>query len=182
MTPKGSIKIYVDMLMTIGLLFVSGYQIWGEAAHEWAGAGLFGLFIFHHWLNRSSYPHLFRGSFTPLRVVRLLLDLLVLAVMLIQMYSGPSPLQICIRLSADRKRVGAGQTPAHPGRVLGHFADESPSRAALEDDPGQGAQKDAYPTHLAKPNDLYFGRRIDCWIWRSGIDQTGFFHLSVPEK
>ena len=117
MTPKGSIKIYVDMLMTIGLLFVSGYQIWGEATHEWAGAGLFGLFILHHWLNRGSCPHLFRGRFTPLRVVRLLFDLLVLAVMLIQMYSG----LVLSRYVFDFLPIESGLALARRLHILGAY-------------------------------------------------------------
>lgn len=39
--------------MTLFLLFLMGYQLWGgEAAHEWAGAGIFLLFFLHqglHW-------------------------------------------------------------------------------------------------------------------------------------
>lgn len=88
MTPKAIIKIVVDILMTAALLFVSGYQFWGEAAHEWAGAGLFVLFIAHNILNRNWYKNLFRGRYTTMRVFQLVVDLLVLAVMLIQMYSG----------------------------------------------------------------------------------------------
>lgn len=35
----------VDGLMTLALLFLMGYQLWGEAAHEWVGAGMFVLWI-----------------------------------------------------------------------------------------------------------------------------------------
>ena len=74
--------------MTAALLFVSGYQLWGEAAHEWAGAGLFVLFFAHHILNWNWCKNLFRGNYTPARRFQLTVDLLVLAAMLIQMYSG----------------------------------------------------------------------------------------------
>ena len=53
MKPKVKLKITIDILMTLGLLFVSGYQLWGEAAHEWVGAILFLLFIAHHLLNAN---------------------------------------------------------------------------------------------------------------------------------
>lgn len=88
MKPKAIIKIIVDILMTVALLFVSGYQFWGEIAHEWVGAGLFVLFIAHHILNLNWYKNLFRGKFTPLRIFQIVVDLLVLAVMLMEMYSG----------------------------------------------------------------------------------------------
>lgn len=32
-------KIAVDTLMTAALLFLMGYQSWGETAHEWVGQG-----------------------------------------------------------------------------------------------------------------------------------------------
>lgn len=52
MKPTAITKIIVDVLMTLVLLFLMGYQFWGEAAHEWAGAGMLLLFLAHHFLNR----------------------------------------------------------------------------------------------------------------------------------
>lgn len=88
MKRKIKIKIVIDFLMTLGLLFVSGYQLWGEAAHEWAGAGLFVLFTAHHLLNGSWYRNLTKGTYTPVRAIQLAIDLALLAMMLMQMYSG----------------------------------------------------------------------------------------------
>ena len=41
MKPKAVIKLAVDVFMTLALLFLMGYQFWGEAPHEWVGAGMF---------------------------------------------------------------------------------------------------------------------------------------------
>ena len=57
---KVRIKWILDVLMTIALFFLMGYQFWGESIHEWIGAGMFVLFI----------------------------DILTLAAMLVLMYSG----------------------------------------------------------------------------------------------
>ena len=65
------LKIIVDALMTLTLLFLMGYQLWGEAAHEWAGAGMLVLFLIHHILNRNWYRSLFKGRFTPMRVLQI---------------------------------------------------------------------------------------------------------------
>lgn len=81
-------KITVDALMTLTLLFLMGYQLWGEAAHEWAGAGMLMLFFAHHILNRSWYKSLFKGRYTPMRVFQTCVDMLLLIAMLAQMYSG----------------------------------------------------------------------------------------------
>lgn len=53
----------------IALFFLMGYQFWGEAVHEWIGAGMFVLFITHQvcnldWLMKRSqqrmYWHLYK--------------------------------------------------------------------------------------------------------------------------
>ena len=74
--------------MTLALLFLMGYQFWGDVAHEWAGAGMFFLFIVHHILNRKWHQNLFHGRFTPSRIFALTLDLLLFLDMLGLMISG----------------------------------------------------------------------------------------------
>ena len=85
---KGKIKMAVDVLMTAALLFLMGYQFWGEMAHEWVGAGMFVLFLAHHILNGSWYKNLFRGKYSPMRIFLTIIDLLTLLSMIAQMYSG----------------------------------------------------------------------------------------------
>ena len=88
MPAKTKIKLVIDVLMTLCLLFVTGYQFWGEVSHEWVGAGMFVLFIAHHILNRKWYRNLFRGKYSAVRVFMLCIDMLVLAAMIAEMYSG----------------------------------------------------------------------------------------------
>lgn len=45
MKPKAVIKLSVDILMTLALLFLMGYHLWGETLHEWVGAGMLLLFL-----------------------------------------------------------------------------------------------------------------------------------------
>ena len=88
MKPKIAVKLAVDLLMTILLLLLMGYQFWGEAEHEWIGAGMLALFIAHHLLNRNWHKNIFKGKYTALRTVTLCVDVLILISMLAQMYSG----------------------------------------------------------------------------------------------
>lgn len=88
MKPKAVIKLAVDVFMTLALLFLMGYQFWGEAPHEWVGAGMFLLFVAHHLLNGCWHKTLFKGKYSALRTVTLCVDLLLLLAMLAQMYSG----------------------------------------------------------------------------------------------
>lgn len=88
MKPKAAFKIVVDILMTLGLLFLMGYQFWGDVAHEWAGAGMFVLFIAHHVLNWNWYKSMLSGKYSPYRIFQLIVDLLVLLSMIGLMVSG----------------------------------------------------------------------------------------------
>lgn len=88
MKSKAIIKLSVDVLMTLALLFLMGYHLWGEALHEWVGAGMLILFIAHHILNGHWHKTLFKGKYSVLRITTLCVDLLVLLAMFAQMYSG----------------------------------------------------------------------------------------------
>lgn len=88
MKPKITVKLTIDVLMTLALLFLMGYQFWGEMAHEWIGTGMFVLFILHHLLNRTWHKRIFKGKYTPARALTLCVDILTLFAMLALMYSG----------------------------------------------------------------------------------------------
>ena len=88
MKSKTIIKLAVDILMTLALLFLTGYHLWGEILHEWLGAGMLLLFIVHHILNGPWYKALFKGKYNTVRILTLCIDILVLVFMLLQMYSG----------------------------------------------------------------------------------------------
>lgn len=88
MKPKMAVKLAADIGMTLALLFLMGYQFWGETAHEWVGAIMFALFILHHALNLNWHKRIFKGKYTPMRTLTLCVDILVLMAMLALMYSG----------------------------------------------------------------------------------------------
>lgn len=88
MKPKQTVKICVDAAMTLGMLFLMGYHLWGDTAHEWVGAGMFLLFILHHILNWRWWKGLFKGKYNAVRTLQAVIDLLTLAAMLGLMVSG----------------------------------------------------------------------------------------------
>ena len=88
MKVKAKIKWALDVLMTIALFFLMGYQFWGEVVHEWIGTGMFVLFIAHQVCNLNWYKNLFRGRHTPIRILQCMINILTLAAMLALMYSG----------------------------------------------------------------------------------------------
>lgn len=88
MKAKTICKRVLDILVTIGLLFTMGYQLWGEVTHEWVGAGMFVLFTAHHILNLNWYKSLFKGRYTPMRILQFSINMMTLVSMLALMYSG----------------------------------------------------------------------------------------------
>ena len=67
-------KHIVDVLLSVGLLLLMSYQVTGEAGHEWTGIGMTLLMILHQILNRKWYASLFKGKYTPLRIVQTLIN------------------------------------------------------------------------------------------------------------
>ncbi len=88
MKPKAIAKLCADLAMTVLLMLLMAFELIGRAAHEWIGAGMFVLFILHHVLNRSWSKSLFRGKYTPIRVLQTVLAALVLIVMLCSLVSA----------------------------------------------------------------------------------------------
>ena len=127
-------KLTVDIFMTLALLFLMGYQFWGEAPHEWVGTGMFLLFIAHHILNINWYRHLFQGKYSAMRIGMLWVDILVLISMLVQMYSG---IAMSRHIFTFLPSVGGmAWTPPTPysWSILGVSFCESALRSSLESD------------------------------------------------
>lgn len=85
---KAKLKIAIDLIMTILLLFLMGFQFWGEELHEWAGALMFLLFVVHHLLNYNWYKTLTKGKYRGLRIFQVTINILLFIAMLALMISG----------------------------------------------------------------------------------------------
>lgn len=88
MKPKQIMKIFIDISMTMVLLLLMAYSLVGEKAHEWLGIGIFVLFVLHHILNSNWSRNLFKGRYTPFRILQSALVVLALVSMLGSMVSG----------------------------------------------------------------------------------------------
>ncbi len=88
MNRKFKIKIAVDILMTISLLFLMSFELIGDAAHEWLGTAMFFLFVLHHFLNRKWFGNLRKGKYTVRRGIQTVLFVLLLLSMAGSMISG----------------------------------------------------------------------------------------------
>ncbi len=85
---KSAIKIFVDVLMTLAILFLMSYELLGSVQHEIVGIIMFILFIIHHALNVNWAKNLTKGRQTPIRIFKNILVVLVLISLLCSMVSG----------------------------------------------------------------------------------------------
>jgi hypothetical protein len=69
MKSEKTVRISVDISMTVMLLFSYAYRITGEKAHEWIGIAVLVLAIAHNILNRKWYKSMFKGKYTLTRVL-----------------------------------------------------------------------------------------------------------------
>lgn len=88
MKSKTILKMFVDMLMTVSLLFLMAYSLVGETTHEWIGIGMFVLFILHHALNYRWSKHLLKGNYSIFRSLQTILVMVILICMIGSMISG----------------------------------------------------------------------------------------------
>ena len=88
MKAKQILKIVTDIAMTVILLLLMAYSLVGEKAHEWLGISMFVLFILHHVMNNKWSRSVFKGRYTPYRVLQTTFVVLALASMLGSMVSG----------------------------------------------------------------------------------------------
>ena len=98
-----------DIFMTVLLLFLMGYQFWGETAHEWAGTLMLLLFIAHHILNAGWYKNIFRGRYTPIRIIMTVINLALLVAMLCLMGSGIMMSRHVFSFSFCQQRMGTAR-------------------------------------------------------------------------
>ena len=71
MKTKKIIMRSIDILMTVVLLLLMAMQVTQQQLHEYIGIGMFVLVIAHHILNRKYYISIFKGKYTPVRVLSL---------------------------------------------------------------------------------------------------------------
>ncbi|MBR4456909.1 MAG: SUMF1/EgtB/PvdO family nonheme iron enzyme [Solobacterium sp.] len=87
---NNTVKRIVDAVMTVLLLFLMAYQVTGEMAHEWIGAGMTAVVFLHQILNRKWYGVLFKGKYNPYRTVTSVLNILLLACFALTAFCGLS--------------------------------------------------------------------------------------------
>ena len=89
-TKTGIIKRIVNVVLTVLLLFLMAFQVTGEVLHEWLGIGMTVTLVLHHILNRKWYKAVFKGKYSPYRIVMTAVNMLLLAAIAVTALSGMS--------------------------------------------------------------------------------------------
>lgn len=89
-TKTGIIKRIVDVVLTVLLLFLTAFQVTGDVLHEWLGIGMTAALVLHHILNRKWYQAVFKGKYSPYRIVMTAVNTLMLAAIALTALSGMS--------------------------------------------------------------------------------------------
>ncbi|MDO4960346.1 MAG: flavodoxin [Eubacteriales bacterium] len=84
----GFIKRILDPVMVVLLPFLMAQILTGQQAHEWLGAAMAACFILHNALNAGWYKNLFKGSYSMVRCLMTVLNLLLIADIVAIMASG----------------------------------------------------------------------------------------------
>ena len=82
------VRNIINIAMPIMMITLMVYQLIGIAYHEYAGTALFIIFIIHNILNIKWYSKLFKGSYTPYRILSTIINILLLITMILLMISG----------------------------------------------------------------------------------------------
>lgn len=72
------VKRVVDVVMYVLFLVLMGQYALGGAAHEWLGIAVGILFVVHNALNYKWYLALFRGKYDALRIIRTVVNFLLI--------------------------------------------------------------------------------------------------------
>ena len=78
----------VDIFMTVMLPVQMAYSLIGEKFHEVEGVILFALFLAHHVMHLNWWKNLFKGKYTPYRVLNTTVNLLLTVIMFCLPISG----------------------------------------------------------------------------------------------
>lgn len=88
MNKKIMIKRILDIGMIILLLVLMSFQYTGLEIHEWMGTLMFLAVLVHQFLNRKWYATLMKGTYSAVRVLQMVLNLLLLIDIILMMITG----------------------------------------------------------------------------------------------
>jgi hypothetical protein len=116
-----TIRLTLDIAMTVLLLCSFAYRITGDTAHEWIGVVILLLFILHIIINRKWFTLIFNGAYSSRRVIMTVVNLLLavdFAILLITGLSHSRTVLSFLHLSGSITLRQIHTTAAYWGLIL----------------------------------------------------------------
>lgn len=88
MNPKILKKLILDFMLIVFLLLLMAFELVGQELHEWLGTAMLLAVFSHHLFNRKWYKVLFKGKYTPYRILQTVLVALLALCIVGTMVSG----------------------------------------------------------------------------------------------
>jgi hypothetical protein len=83
-----TVRIVLDIAMTILLLCAYAYRITGDTAHEWIGVSTFILFVAHNIINRRWYKNIFTGKYIFRRIIMTAVNIMLATLIVVLIITG----------------------------------------------------------------------------------------------
>lgn len=101
-----TVKILIDIGMTICLLLLMPYSLLSETAHEWIGMAMLVLFISHHILNYKWVTSVRKGKYNAFRVIQTVLVIAELDKKTSSFFShqDPNMVEWFVKMVEERKK------------------------------------------------------------------------------
>jgi hypothetical protein len=77
MAMKRTLRIALDIAMTVLMLCALACRVTGGTIHKWGGAGVFTLLAIHIFINRHWFKTMFKGIYKPRRILLTAVNLLL---------------------------------------------------------------------------------------------------------
>lgn len=86
--PKYLYQVVQDSVMTILLVSLMGFHLWGEVIHEWLGIAFLLLVLQHNLLNTYWFKAIFQGASDSFRMLKLTSNALLFGLLIAAIISG----------------------------------------------------------------------------------------------
>ena len=114
---KQILKRVMDLMLLFLLPVLMAEILTGQEVHEWLGVGMAVCFLLHLILNVSWFKNLFKGSYSPVRALQTVVNLLLCGDILALMVSGIMMKRFRVFM-AENQRWNDSRKAAPPVRLL----------------------------------------------------------------
>ncbi|MBK0678720.1 DUF4405 domain-containing protein [Klebsiella oxytoca] len=88
MKKKYIFQVWQDTALTIILLSLMGFHLWGENIHEWLGVSFLSIILLHNVLNVHWFKKIFHCDYTTFKIVQTIVNFILFILIFLAIISG----------------------------------------------------------------------------------------------